>query len=167
MVGTTSPDWRSSLRHPGGVAGGYGQYSPGEFLFSVTPGTTKKVQVICGYVACHVMHNVLPTIRASPCLRIAKPALALPPHQLQISVSSCHPRQQRCGPLSSQVAHLPHRDCRTGHTGHIHKRYIMEPPGRRSGVRYEHSDTVLGPTGQHPSRFDVPQARHVWDDSGV
>ena len=46
MAGTTSPDWRFSLRDPRGVADEYGQYSPGGFLSNVnttTPGTATSV----------------------------------------------------------------------------------------------------------------------------
>ena len=38
------------------------------------PPQLSQVQVIIGYMAYHVMNNVLSTIRSSPCLRIAKPA---------------------------------------------------------------------------------------------
>ena len=61
------------------------------------PPQLSQVQVICGYVVCHVMYNVSPTIRASPCLRITKPALVLPPHQLQVDMSSCHPINRDVG----------------------------------------------------------------------
>ena len=66
------------------------------------------------------------------------------------------------------ATHIRCRDSRTGHIGHIDKCHIMKPPGLRSGVRYEHLDTVLGSTGKHLSRFGVlvkrPQAQDVWAD---
>ena len=109
------------------------------------PPQLSQVQVIRWDVACHVMRNVSSTICAYACLHVAKPTLAFQPNQLQ----------SRRGPLSPQVTHFRRRDCRTVHIGHIYKRHVMEPPCLCSGVRYKHSDTVLGPTGQHPSRFGV------------
>ena len=116
MAGTTSPDWRFSLRDPRGVADECGQYSPEASPSNVnttTPGTI--------------------TAFPSP---------------------------------NDTLIHIRRRDSRS--IGHIYQRHIMKPPGFRSDVRYEYSDTVQGPTGQHPDQFGVlvkrPQAQDVWDD---
>ena len=77
-----------------------------------------QVQVIIGDMACQVVNNVMSTM--------------VHPQYVQLPA---------CGPLASQVAHLFHRDGRTGLPSHIHKRDVMEPPGRRSGVRYQYTYT--------------------------
>ena len=67
------------------------------------------------------------------------------------------PVNKRYGPLSPQVTHICSRDSQTGNIGHIYKRHIMKPPGLRSGVRYKHSDTVLGTYRAAPESVRRPR----------
>ena len=79
-------------------------------------------------VPCHeqcFVHNTWNSLTANCETGSCTPALSA-------SRSIC----RRAIPVNRDVAHLSHWDCRTGLPGHIHKRDVMEPPGRRSGIRY-------------------------------
>ena len=122
-------------------------------------------------MACHVIYNVPPTIQTHACFQAPKPAFAFTPQQLQVCLLPTHLRQQRLAPQSPEVIYFRLRDCRTGHVSNILACHVMETLRLHVGVRYEHSDTVLGSTGKHPHRLGVivecPQAHYVRDDRGV
>ena len=86
------------------------------------------------------MHNVSPTIRTYACLQVAKPALAFPPHQLQVGLPLCHSRPQRWG--------------------HFRRRLLT------SAVETTGPDTLVIPTSatswNHRLRFRLATTRPAW-----
>ena len=137
------------------------KYSPGEFLSNVnttTPGTATAVPspsdtLICG-VPCHaqcVAHNtricLLACCETSACI----PAASTPGRSAVVSSPSTEMGATVAASYSYPPSRLPDwTHWSYPHIGHIHPRGFALASGTSALL-----DTVLGPTGQHPSRFGV------------